>query len=233
MARLPVTPLLLLGFLQAQPSSGGPINVFRPETGQLSVFHIFPLRESDVIERSYDTLELWISRKSEDTAFYRFDYSRDSLASSLERRMAWSQGRLRAGQLLSSIFLDTNGIYGRRKDFPEDYRGTTTRNGGGSGYTLQHVVSGFVFDTLLVSCAYEAATDGGDNCDFITTSGILVYSNLWGMSSFRRLPDSGALAGMGGRPVTVSVRSAAPGWKGALSRARDAFDALGRVRLRK
>lgn len=177
-----------------------PINLFRPDTGQRTLFE-----ERDGFGRGvFDTISFWITAKSGDTASYRVLHLKTRRTAI--RTFAWDMDKLTDRVLLKSGTLDTSGIYSKVKNFPADFTSRTATNASRSGYTLRHVVDGFLFDTLLVSCAYLSTSDEGDNCDFITPSGVLVYSSVEGCmcvpsTSFRYMPDAETLAAMGGRPV--------------------------------
>lgn len=227
--RLPVVAFLLMvnggaRFVEAATS----LNLFRPDTGQRTTFEV-----RDVSGRSVlDTVRYSITALSADTAYYRVLYFRSQTTGI--QTLVWSQGRLTARALLKAGTLDTNGIYSRLKTFPADFTSRTATNPARSGYTLQHVVNGFLFDTLLVACHYNAALDEGDNCDFVTPAGVLVYSNvvdcLCSPSSFRVTPDAATLAAMGGKPVSNGVAGNPRHPAVSAFRGAGGFDILGRWR---
>jgi hypothetical protein len=195
--------LLLLFAASHSVAISAPLNLFRPETGQRTAFEVW----HDSGRKVHDTVSYWIESQSGDSAKYGVLYSKSRTTGFLT--FSWAAGRLTAPNLLKSRRLDTNGIFRRRKTFPADYTRRSATNTAPSGITLQHTVSGFLFDTLLVSCSYEAELDAGDNCDFLTPSGILVYSSvemcLCAPPSFRIIPDAATLAAMGGKPVSIRV----------------------------
>lgn len=195
--------LLVLCGASRPVQASAPINLFRPDTGQKTTFVHRSVSDGKVL----DTASYWITSLSGDTATYGFIFLQGRGTG--VRTLAWSSGRLTAPFLLKSRTLDTNGIHAQRKTFPADYSRRTSGNPIRYGYTLQHVVEGFLFDTLLVSCSYNADADESDNCDFITPSGVLVYSSMEGSmlppSGTRFLPDAETLTAMGGRQIANRI----------------------------
>lgn len=223
MRRPGMISLLMLWGASLSVEASGPLNLFRPDTGQRTTFTVKYFHGGT----TGGTVTYSIVSRSGDSAEYHLLRSPSQMTGIYTLR--WSQGKWTARPLLRAGTLDTNGIHARLKTFPADFKAWTATSRSGSGFTLQHVVEGFVFDTLLVACQYEAATDQGDNCDFVTPSGVFVYSNVEGVFGHQLVPDAATLAAMGGKPVSTRVVRNPLGQAAPAFLRLEGFDFLGRV----